>query len=101
MIYGNHDKRKGDIVKIARWDDRALMAAAWLLDFKSNSGPQRRALCEHIACMFFVVADINHTARRIFLAPIRNHKGKNPEICEKWVNVALDDTNLILEGKLK
>ena len=100
MIYGNHEKRKGDIVKIARWDDSALLTAAWLLDFKSNSGPQRRAVCEHIACMFFVVVDINYTARRIFLAPIKHPNGKKQEICATWVNVALDETNLIRVGRL-
>lgn len=39
MIYGNHNKKNGAIVKIARWNEKALLTSAWLLDMKSSPGP--------------------------------------------------------------
>ena len=98
MIYGNHDKRKGDIVKVARWDDQALLMIAWQRGIRSNSGPQRRAVCEAMAERSFLIVNIDYYARLIFLVMVSDRTHTILE--DQRVHVEMDNTNLIRVGRL-
>ena len=97
MIYGNHNKKKGDIVSIARWDDQALLYAAFQVGVHPQSGPARRAVCEKVAQARFAVVHIDYHHRKVILDEII--KGKPDEGMRVWVD--LDETNLIKQGTLK
>ena len=101
MIYGNHNKKKGDVVKIARWDDRALLNTAWQMDIPSNSGPSRRSVCELIAEMTFFVVDIDYYERKVHMALMgKLNNGRLAPAKTIKVSVELDETNLIRVGRL-
>lgn len=84
MIYGNHNKRKGDIVQIARWEQAELeRAQTWY-----NSKPWT------IDDVKFIVTDIDYYHRKIRLLP------KNPNFSVEGFVVSLDATSLIKVGSL-
>ena len=78
MIYGNHEKRKGDIVKIARWDDKHMEMLSKLVPKGKDPGAIK-----------FEIWHICYKERMIYL------KSK----IVNWA-VSLDDTNLIRVGRL-
>ena len=80
MIYGNHDKKKGDIVSIARWD----LSEMRQLKYRLGSS------CNDPGVLKFVIVFIDYNTRDIFL----EKSGL------RWA-VRLDETNLIKHGKLK
>lgn len=79
MIYGNHDKRKGDVVVVARWDEKQMRLLSKLLPKGKDPGTVR-----------FEIWNIDYSVRTIYMK-------------SKTVNWAidLDDTNLIRVGRLK
>lgn len=79
MIYGNHNKKKGDIVKIARWDGREMNL------LKTRLGTS----CKDPGELTFMIVLIDYSTRDIFL----QKKGLN------WA-VRLDETNLIKVGQI-
>lgn len=102
MIYGNHEMRKGDVVKVARWDDRALLQVAWHLGVKSASGPQRRSVCSFIGDMTFFVSGIDYHLRQIHVVPMGTlSNGRLAPAKKAKAVVGLDDTNLIRVGRLE
>ena len=104
MIFGNHERRKGDIVTIARWDEQALMTTAWRFNIRPISGHQRRKACEAMACMQFVVADIDYYHRKMKLAVLFEHRKTGAlspaKHKDNFTVVELDETNLIRVGRL-
>lgn len=79
MIYGNHNKRRGDIVTVARWDTGTLR------DIK-DSAPG-----EDPGAKKFIVTDIMYDKRLILLTGYGHLLSRI---------VSLDDTNLIRVGRL-
>ena len=82
MIYGNHSKRKGDIVQIYRWEAELLDRAARFYNVKP--------WC--IDEMKFVIVLIDYNMRKIRIVP------KNMHGDAFFVN--LDDTSLMKVGSL-
>ena len=89
MIYGNHNKRRGDIVKIARWDEEVISIV------------ETRYLHESAGDIEFIIIDIDHYRREIVLRPswIRT-QGVKKSMQFATYRVLLDDTNLIRVGRL-
>ena len=85
MIYGNHDMRKSDVVKIAKWEDALVEKVA-------------RAYNEKIASVEdgkFYVAHIDYKHRIIGIIPVVGSK-----LCAAMYELPLDDTTLIRVGRL-
>ena len=85
MIYGNHDMRKSDIVKIAKWDNELILRMARAYNTKP----------ETIGDAKFYIADIDYRRRSIGVIPVINGK-----LCAAMYDLCLDDTNLIRVGRL-
>lgn len=85
MIYGNHNKRRGDIVRVARWDQDLVQKAA---DFLHTTRPIAET-------KEFVVSRIDYYGRTMHLMP----KGLKEDHGRFFI-VNLDDTNLIRVGRL-
>lgn len=85
MIYGNHDMKKSDVVKIAKWDEELILRMARAYDAKP----------ETISDAKFYIADIDYSRRTIGVIPIVNSK-----LCAAMYDLCLDDTNLIRVGRL-
>ena len=85
MIYGNHDMKKSDVVKIAKWDEELILRMARAYDAKP----------ETISDAKFYIADIDYRHRTIGAIPIINSK-----LCAATYKLCLDDTNLIRVGRL-
>lgn len=83
MICGNHDRRKGDIVTVARWDESEM---------KSMRDWYR---CNDPGAIKFYVRDIDYGDRQIVLAPMPSKA--NHQI---YYRVSLDETNLLKAGQL-
>ena len=84
MIYGNHNKKKGDIVQIARWEDETLRRASLVYDTRIWTIDDVR----------FIVLDIEYNWRKIRLIP------RNPKVGTEVFYVDLDATSLIRVGRL-
>lgn len=85
MIYGNHDMRKSDIVKVAKWDEELILRLA-------------RAYGEGVEVIGdtkFYIANIDYSFRTIGIIPMVNSK-----LCAAMYDLCLDDTNLIRVGRL-
>ena len=82
MIYGNHSKRRGDVVQIYRWETELLDRAARFYNVKP--------WC--IDDMKFVIVRIDYHMRKIVIVP------KNMHGDVFFVN--LDDTSLMKVGSL-
>ena len=90
MIYGNHNKRKGDIVKLARWDEELIKKAA---EFNKVSE-------EVIAEKKFVIVWIDFYRRQMKLNMVHTRDSeKIPG--PAFVVVNLDETNIIRVGRLE
>ena len=85
MIYGNHDMRKSDIVKVAKWDEELVLRMARAYNAKPET------ICD----AKFYIADIDYRRRAIGVIPIVNSK-----LCAAMYDLELDDTNLIRVGRL-
>lgn len=84
MIYGNHSKKKGDVVQIARWDEDTLSAAGI---FYNN----KRHVMDEVK---FIVVEVHYGYRLIRLMP------KNKSVGLDVFFVKLDETNLIKVGQI-
>ena len=85
MIYGNHDMRKSDVVKIAKWDEELILRMARFYDARP----------EIIGDAKFYIADIDYRRRAIGVIPTINSR-----LCAATYGLCLDDTNLIRVGRL-
>ena len=85
MIYGNHEKRRGDIVRIARWDGDTIVRVA--LNYKVRT--------EEAEEIEFVVWKVMYYERYIILVPRHTHIFTNAHIV-----VNLDETNLIRVSRM-
>lgn len=85
MIYGNHEKRRGDIVRIARWDGDTIVRVA--LNYKVRT--------EEAEEIEFVVWKVMYYERYIILVPHHAHIFTSAHIV-----VNLDDTNLIRVSRM-
>lgn len=84
MIYGNHSKKKGDIVQIARWDDDLLYEMSKLYQVEPWKIDEVK----------FIIVVIDYSRRTIGFIP------NNPRISQIIGCVPLDATNLIRVGRL-
>ncbi len=82
--YGNHNKRKGDIVQIARWEPKLLCQLGIYFD----CSPWK------IDEVKFVIVVIDHSTRTIGIIP------KNERIKQIVGRVPLDSASLIRVGRL-
>lgn len=85
MIYGNHNKRRGDIVKIARWDIDTIVRIALNYRVKTEEAEE----------IEFVVWKVMYYERYIVLVPYAAHVHTNAHFV-----VNLDETNLIRVGRM-
>lgn len=81
MIYGNHNKKKGDVVTIARWDDAEM----------ANLNFRFQAQYKDPGEIRFIIYEIDYYARAVLL--------KMEKMKFNWA-VSLDATNLIRVGRL-
>lgn len=81
MIYGNHNKKKGDIVQIARWDDAEMANLKFRFQAKFKDPGEIR----------FIIYAVDYYARAVLL--------KMEKTGVNWA-VSLDATNLIKVGQI-
>lgn len=84
MIYGNHEKKIGDVVTMARWDDEVMA------DMKRIYGAKDPGVIR------FYIRKINYTTREILLVPMPCKANYQP-----YCTVPLDETNLLKVGTIK
>jgi hypothetical protein len=82
--YGNHSKRKGDIVQIARWETELLEKFDKFYEVKPWKIDEVK----------FIVVVIDHSTRTIGIIP------KNERIKQIVGRVPLDSASLIRVGRL-
>ena len=85
MIFGNHNKQRGDIVKIARWDADAVAGAALRYGVKPKEAEE----------IEFVVWKVMYFERYVVLVPLHSNRLTNMHFV-----VNLDDTNLIRVSRM-
>ena len=85
MIYGNHNKKRGDIVKIAKWDVDAVVEAALRYGIKP----------EEVEDTEFVVWKVLYFERYVVLVPLYSNRLTNMHFV-----VNLDETNLIRVSRM-
>lgn len=85
MIYGNHDMKKSDIVKVAKWDEQLILRLARAYG----------ASVETVGDTKFYIANIDYGFRTIGIIPMVNSK-----LCAAMYDLCLDATNLIRVGRL-
>lgn len=84
MMHGNHNKRMGDVVTVARWDEHLMRAV------------HGRYLPPDPGAMRFYVARVDYQHRAMALIPVNVAKhGK------AYFVISLDDTNLIRVGRMQ
>ena len=85
MIYGNHNKKRGDIVKIARWDGDTIVRAALNYGVKPEEAEE----------IEFVVWKVLYFERYVVLVPLYSNRLTNMHFV-----VNLDETNLIRVSRM-
>jgi len=91
--FGNHNKRKGDIVRIAKWDKEALANIKKKIDVTTKRNGLREFLIP-VDELLFVIVSIDYERRHIRLDPTSSY------IAGMYWSVHLDETNLIRVDRL-
>lgn len=103
MIYGNHNKRKGDIVKIAAWDEPALLNVAESFRIYPQTIKMQKEAIGFVSSLEFAVIGVDYNSRKIIISPIGvNGIGIKSPAKAKNLHVAvnLDETNLIRVSRM-
>lgn len=82
--YGNHNKRKGDIVQIARWEAELLEKFERFYEVKPGKIDEVK----------FIVMTIDHHSRTVGIIP------EDERIKQVIGRIHLDDTSLIRVGRM-
>jgi len=84
VIFGNRNKKKGDIVKVARWAEEDLARIA-------RDYPKRKKKPDDV---HYCVVQINHAMQTVLIEPLYSRDGSGLS------GVDLNDTNLIKIGTI-